>query len=354
MIKTVQLRNFLSHKNSKLEFSPGVNVIVGQTYAGKSAIIKGINLVANNRPTGDEFRSHWGGATKVMVNSYGNKVSRIKDNGINEYHINNEKFKAFGSSVPEEVQTALNLSEVNIENQFDTHFLISKTPGEVSQYFNEISNLDRLDLGLKNVKKWIGEINQDVKTGENKKEEIETQLKEYEYLDQLEEKVIYLEKIEKELKEIDDNIDYTDDTINKVEEYNKEIEEKSLILKAEKKLNEVLEKIDKLKKLDEQAVNLNTLLNDIGNVEREITNKSELIPAENIVKNIIELNGKEEKLSNNIEDFENLQTSIDNTKKKITRKEEELNKCEEDFHKNFPDQCPLCDTYKETLHKKVN
>jgi len=67
MIKQLTIKNFQSHKKTKLEFSDGVNIIIGQSDSGKTAIIRALNWVVNNKPSGDSFRSHWGGDTNVEI-----------------------------------------------------------------------------------------------------------------------------------------------------------------------------------------------------------------------------------------------------------------------------------------------
>ena len=39
MIKSIQLKNFQSHRDTTLRLSPGVNVIVGDPQNGKTAIL---------------------------------------------------------------------------------------------------------------------------------------------------------------------------------------------------------------------------------------------------------------------------------------------------------------------------
>ena len=109
MIKDLSLENFQSHKKSSLEFSEGVNVIIGSSDSGKSSIIRSLQWVLFNRPSGDSFRSWWGGITNVVVDG----VSRIKggSKGLeNCYEIGLNRFQAMGQGVPEDVTTVLNLS----------------------------------------------------------------------------------------------------------------------------------------------------------------------------------------------------------------------------------------------------
>ena len=44
MIKTVELVNFISHSETKLDLDEGVTVFVGSNGAGKSSIIDGITF----------------------------------------------------------------------------------------------------------------------------------------------------------------------------------------------------------------------------------------------------------------------------------------------------------------------
>lgn len=92
MIRSIHLQNLQSHKDTKLEFSDGVNVIVGSSDSGKSAILRGLGWVATNRPAGDEFRSDWAGKENTSVSIQlstgeysGEYVERIKGPSINAY-----------------------------------------------------------------------------------------------------------------------------------------------------------------------------------------------------------------------------------------------------------------------------
>ena len=59
MLQSVELANFLSHNNTKLEFGKGVTVFVGANGAGKSSIIDGITFAL--------FGSHIRNSNKGLV-----------------------------------------------------------------------------------------------------------------------------------------------------------------------------------------------------------------------------------------------------------------------------------------------
>lgn len=155
MIKNLHVENFQSHENSHVEFAPGVNVVVGTSDGGKSALLRALNWVATNRPTGEAFRSRWGGDTVVTaVLADGGAVERLRSDKKNEYRLfaddpqaESTVLKAVGQDVPAEVAAALRLGDVNIQYQMDSPFLLSRdwSPGRVAEYLNEIVGLDAID-----------------------------------------------------------------------------------------------------------------------------------------------------------------------------------------------------------------
>ena len=67
MIQSLHIKNLQSHKDSHLDFCEGVNVIVGPSDSGKSAILRALRWIVKNRPQGDVLRSHWGGETEASI-----------------------------------------------------------------------------------------------------------------------------------------------------------------------------------------------------------------------------------------------------------------------------------------------
>ena len=59
MLKSLKIRNFESHRNTQLNFHPGVNVIVGESDQGKTAILRALEWVLFNRPLGEDIKSNW-------------------------------------------------------------------------------------------------------------------------------------------------------------------------------------------------------------------------------------------------------------------------------------------------------
>lgn len=151
MIKSIEITNFQSHKASKLELSPMVTIIQGNSDCGKSAVMRALNWLLFN-PAGDYFISDWARKGKtisspcmVSVEANGHHVTRRRDKDFNGYELDGEAFEATRNSVPPKVADALGLGEVNVQRQLDPPFLLSMSAGEVSRYINSLVNLERID-----------------------------------------------------------------------------------------------------------------------------------------------------------------------------------------------------------------
>jgi len=148
MLKNITLKNFQCHKDLRLDFEPGVNSIVGASDKGKSSVLRGLQWVAFNRPSGDTFMTHGTKEVEVTIETEDHTVKRIKNNKRNGYDVNGEQLNAIGRDIPELVQTALNLQEINFQSQFENAFLLSETSGEVGKQLNQLVDLSIIDTTL--------------------------------------------------------------------------------------------------------------------------------------------------------------------------------------------------------------
>ena len=154
MIESINIKNFMSHKETELKFCDGMNVIVGPTDQGKSAIMAAILWAVQNKPSGDAFRSDWGGTTEVSLKLDDGIIARKKTQGSNLYLLGEEQFSGFGMGVPGLIQDALKISDINIHRQGDPPFLISEPSGRLAQYLNELVGLSQLDNLISILASW--------------------------------------------------------------------------------------------------------------------------------------------------------------------------------------------------------
>lgn len=212
MIKSVRAINFQSHKDTLIEFQPGITGLTGDTDAGKSAIIRSMLLVVENSYK-ETFIRHG----EKFVEAYVNDVRRTKTRrtGTNEYQIgDDDPIKVPKRDVPPEVQDHLRLSEINFQCQHDAYFLIQDTPGAVAKKLNQVADLQVITEALKLGKARVKEekANKDAKSEALEEQELKLEklvwAEEFEFLlTQAESSSAGYEKLELAISELDSVID---------------------------------------------------------------------------------------------------------------------------------------------------
>ncbi len=347
MIKSLQIVNFLSHKYADIEFSPGVNIIVGPTDSGKSAIIRALRWAITNRPTGDSFRSNWGGDTEVEMILDDTSIRREKGTiNTNLYSLGDVKtsdyleFKAFGSGVPEEIEKALNLNTVNIQTQFESHFLLSRSAGEVASHFNKVAHLDKIDVGLQNIQRWLKKVQQTILMNEDQIESLTEQLLEYDNIEDIEERVICLEEIEKDERITRNKQTVLAVIVDKVTVINLGIRELEIIASKEKPVNTVLSILTEQETIKEAVSRLDRAHRRILETNNIINELKGIIVIEESINRALEI--EDDILEIGMEEFENLVDLIRGTNVNIKMEEASIKEKEKLFHENIGEVCPLC------------
>ncbi len=147
MIQEIRLENFQAHRQLRLALSPGLNVIVGPTDRGKSAIIRAIKWLALHESQ-DGIITHGETSVKVGIKTDEGPIVRFRDKKKYGYKLGQAEYLACGKEQPKDVQARHNLSEINFQGQHDPHFLLSLTPGQAAKEINKIVALDDIDVAL--------------------------------------------------------------------------------------------------------------------------------------------------------------------------------------------------------------
>lgn len=341
MLKSIQLTNFQSHRDSYLVLHEGVNIIVGQSDSGKSAILRALRWAITNKPSGDSFRSSWGGKTGVEVFTDDAHIVRSRDKE-NEYVLGDMHFKAFSTDVPKEISDAFNISDTNLQAQLDQPYLLSETSGDVASHWNKIAHLESIDKGTANVNSAIRELTSEIKYKSEQEVKFIEDLKAYENLDKFEADVEVLESIEKEKSVLANSVNKLHAVTSAYKLTDVNLKEKSEILKFEKPLNNILDLIDQKKHAEASFYKLYQLEADILRCEEGIKHVNQTLTLEQPVSNLLELYKNRQiavegkmKLSKTLLSISDIQTRITNGNAFIEAKKQE-------FDKEMPDICPLC------------
>jgi len=251
-----------------------------------------------NRPSGDAIRSNWGGDTLVEIKMPEGDIVRSKGKA-DYYQLYRASealdFKAFGTNVPQEIITLLNINEINFQSQLDTPFLLSETPGAVAAHFNKVARLDMIDVGLQNVQREIRALEQRVEFGKEAIEGTKASLAKFEYLDKFEAEVEVLESTEKEL---------------------------IALVNGRRRLIKLVEDIKRVEEMQEEFVVITAV--------------------EPIVTTILVNYSQKRMLQEEYSTLEHLVDSMGSIEQRQLRSQENAVELEEQYHRDMPDVCPLC------------
>lgn len=150
-LKQLVLKNFQRHKRLKIDIDPAITVIVGDSDTGKSAIIRALRLLCLNQPKGKAFISHGEKVSEVSVRIGKVRIRRIRSASRNEYMVGMETLKAFNSEVPGPVRDLLQVSGLNFQQQHDSPFWFTLSPGALSKEINRLVDLEIIDSALKRI-----------------------------------------------------------------------------------------------------------------------------------------------------------------------------------------------------------
>lgn len=198
-ISRVILENFQSHKYTDMDLSQELNVIVGPSDAGKTAILRGIKWALFNEPSGDYFIRE--GESECSVTVFfndGNAIKRYRSLSKNVYYIidpkgNEMKFEGFGTSVPQEITDITCMTKIfldnttsksiNMSDQLEGPFLLSEKGSVKASAIGKLVGVDLVDEALKEGLKDLRNLKIESKTYEERNEKLALEMKEFEYLD---------------------------------------------------------------------------------------------------------------------------------------------------------------------------
>ena len=365
IIKKVQLENYRSHSNTTVEFTKGVNLILGKNGRGKTSILEAISTVMFNT------KDRSGKETGKSYIKFGEKSSKVEIDFIandgREYNLKTEFFKTkpkkqtlkdiIGSEYDGDIQEKLEelcgikkgFEETyeNIviakQNEFINIFKDSGTTREKT--FNKIFNtqiykemydsflkeaIDKYKSEKENLDSKINSLKENMED----KEQITNSLKEEKELeknlqDNFKNINVVSKNLENEIKdyetteiELNNLIKNIKDEENKIKKYLNILKENIIEAKQAKKSKIIvketeksyLEYLDIENKLKDLRENLDNLL-DEQKLNIQYQNNIEKLELSN--KNLkVDISSLEENISKNSEKKENLESEISNLKVK--------------------------------------
>ena len=152
MLLSLAIKNIQSHADTKIDFSNNITMFVGSGMSGKTAILRAINWVVNNTPNGTALIRDGEVEARVdmtvLSDGKTRKITRLRNKTENCYIIDDDiknKLEANRGSVPEDVKNIINMSDINIQEQFFPHFLVFDSPGKIGQFINDVTGIGEID-----------------------------------------------------------------------------------------------------------------------------------------------------------------------------------------------------------------
>ena len=280
IIESMVMKNFKSHRNSKIEFNTGISIIMGGNGAGKSSILEAVTFALFKQHSGKKIEQLITiGQTKMSVElefiSNGRKyrVLRQRSKNVSKAKIEILEGGAFqplssgDKQVTDEVQGLLEMDGDLFLNavyvrQGEIANLVDKTPAEKKQVIGKLLGIESLEKAWKNMLPLMNRY-------EMKKVKLEGKLESlYGLNDEIRSKKAENEVIHQKVQDISSmtkKIEYELDAITK--ENNSLEEAKSSF---EKTINNVEAKKQILDKLKVDHEHLEDQINEIRTKEDEI------------------------------------------------------------------------------------
>lgn len=337
----MEIINFQSHDYTDLYFKNGVNVIIGPSDSGKTAIIRAIKWVLFNEPSGSAFVKQGTEETRVLLYfSDGTIIERGRVKNKNYYILEHEdkieRFEGFGQNVPADIseasgirKTALNGQNlmISIADQLESPFLITESPSVKSTAIGALAGTDIIDKALSSLNKEVYDNKNYLKSQENLLDKQKEELRKFEYLEEekreldiirnqieqieyFENRLILLEEIDQKYKLI----------TNEIHQQEKILEKHSTLDKAEELLialdpsitrHKLFQNMNNLyQRLHREESTLQSIIDKTNSIDsiNEITVKAAQI--NNNYKALIELNNNWNFLREKINEFETIIKNI--------------------------------------------
>lgn len=339
-ITKVILKNFQSHEYSELEFTQGLNVILGQSDSGKTAIIRGIKWALYNEPKGDFFVREGEKETSVEIFFSNNVIlKRIRLASKNIYELTDsfgklQRFESFGNTVPPQIYEEIQMSSytnftssksmLNIAEQLDGPFLIQDSPYERAKAIGKLNDVDILDVAYSDLKSDLLSLNSELKNKINLKNEAQAELDSLNFLEDYEKRLENLKKIKEIFLKNNDFLLRLIDYKRQAENIESELEKERDIINKFKKLEEAntifTEAINKKSKLKE----LINLRNDFIYNSKEIEKNEELLKKLANLEFIKNINKKSNEINQVFLDLISLKNQILNLERTINLTKEKI------------------------------
>lgn len=341
MINNLTLHNFQAHEKTHIEFSPGINVIIGDNDNGKSSITRALYWLFMNKPSGDEFIK-WGEtkcSVKAKVN--GKQIKRERGPNSNKYVIDGQEFNAVRSDVPVELQNVTKMTPTNIQLEDDPQFLLSSSASEVARKLNEVVGLNKINDSIQYPNKIIRQMNTSINHIHNDIQQKQKEKDKLKNIESIEEKNNKLNEFNTKESNLDSEIEEIESLIEDLEAQRKVLEQKPRIEKLSTKLSKLKNHQQRITEIDDETKGIQRFiktiqtnsskverLQPIQNLSTKLTELQNICEQHtNIKSHLTEISKSINTIKSNKSSVDDLQSEVDKTRKQFKTEQHKLEVC---------------------------
>ena len=344
MLNSVHITNFESHAHTQVDFSPGVNVVVGLSDMGKSALFRAIQWALFNRPAGDAFirRGTRNASVSVILDDGDDThlVERSKGKSVNHYGLDDQTFEAFGQDVPDEIRRAINMDRgTNVQGQMDPMFLLQSSAGEVARHLNDVAGLDEIDQSLSYLQSQQRRATNDHKRAAASLESLNADLDAYEYLDAIAAELSEcedwqqdLDRLYNERERLKRAVDTAQQARSRIAAARPAAEAKDELTAAEKAHKRLVERRQVRQRLDRAVRLYRSCEAHCASLRTALAHAE---PLESMTAKLGKLYNERDRLAETVERARKIET-------RVSRAHERQQQLEQQWGRDAPHVCPLC------------
>lgn len=256
-ITKVILENFQSHEYTELELSKGFNIFVGESKQGKTSILRAIDWVYENKPSGKRIvrkGAEYARVTLYLSNGY--IISRYieaKKSGKNGYEITDPKtgeVEFSNTKILSEVQKILGFSYLKIDedSKYNLNYLKQGTgwfmigenysAPQKAKMIGGIYGTQYADAVIRDLDSQIKRSNEKIKISNKILTNTKSELEKFDYLEDLNKSILQVEATLKKIEELTRKKELIQSLLVKHKKITGEMEENEKILSALQNLDE--------------------------------------------------------------------------------------------------------------------
>lgn len=339
------VENFQSHRHTEVNFSPGLNVIVGPSDHGKSALVRALRWLFFNEPKGADFIRAGARTCCVTVEmDDGTRITRLRTTGgRNRYLLKRpgeeeRVFEGFGNEIPPEIAEASgmrkvviddrNRVELNFSGQLEGPFLLAENGAVRAKVIGQLGGVHILDWAQKSTVTDLRRLRDEESRLSASIRDLEEGLRAYEHLPLLEKRIKELESLIGEIEGISSRIEALAEIAEQWREVECALESVSRILELLSAVDGAEKEIQKLEALEREHAALVYLADDFARVEVYLRRAERVISESECLSELEARLERLEALNKELQELSGVLQEADAVSKRLSRCEYVLAKTE--------------------------